>query len=124
MAASWLTGGTVLSLVEVGGGCCQSPSMQADAVTLLAMGMSAKLRVRVDPMSTANRHARLNRAQFWRFCARTLQTLYVKVVEGRGLMASDLSGRSDPYVKLCLTGRCAPLRVFSAESLFFLLRFR
>eukprot|EP00752_Nemacystus_decipiens_P007785 g6953.t1 len=35
----------------------------------------------------------------------SIGTLYVKVVEGRGLMASDLNGRSDPYVKLCLTGR-------------------
>lgn len=36
------------------------------------------------------------------------QMLHVKVVEARGLMARDgLLGRSDPYVKLDLTGRCA-----------------
>jgi len=39
---------------------------------------------------------------------RFFQMLHVKVVEARGLMARDgLLGRSDPYVKLDLTGRYA-----------------
>lgn len=33
------------------------------------------------------------------------QTLHVRVLEGRGLRAADIGGKSDAYVKLCLTGR-------------------
>ena len=35
------------------------------------------------------------------------QILHVRVVEARGLMAADMSGKSDPFVKLSLTGRYA-----------------
>ncbi|CAM9100122.1 unnamed protein product, partial [Laminaria digitata] len=52
----------------------------------------------------------------WKFAARpflapeeqakmTIGVLHVKVVEARGLMARDMCGKSDPYVKLSLTGR-------------------
>ncbi|CAM9674524.1 unnamed protein product, partial [Discosporangium mesarthrocarpum] len=35
----------------------------------------------------------------------SIGTLYVKVIEARGLLPSDLNGRSDPYVNLCVSGR-------------------
>ncbi|CAM9942809.1 unnamed protein product, partial [Phaeothamnion confervicola] len=35
----------------------------------------------------------------------TIGELYVHVIEARGLKASDLNGRSDPYCRLQLTGR-------------------
>lgn len=40
-----------------------------------------------------------------RHCFVSQQTLHVRVLEARGLRAADFRGRSDPYVKLCLTGR-------------------